>query len=91
VPCLFIIEVWDFFMSGFQGQISPEAKSMADDVAGTDAVGKVSDLASDLYETTLEASKKSADAISAHVQRQPLTSLLIAFAAGFVFSKILTR
>ena len=78
-------------MSGFHGRIEPEAKPLADDVAGTDAVEKVSDLASDLYQTTLVASKKSADAIAAHVQRQPLTSLLIAFAAGFVFSKILTR
>ncbi len=58
---------------------------------GQDAAGKLSDRASDLYETVSDTSKKSAEAITAHVEEQPLSSLLIAFAAGFIFSKILTR
>ena len=58
---------------------------------GQDTAEKLSGRASDLYETVSDTSKKSADAITARVEEQPLTSLLIAFAAGFIFSKILTR
>ena len=58
---------------------------------GQDAAEKISGRASDLYGTVSDTSKKSADAITAHVEEQPLSSLLIAFAAGFIFSKILTR
>ncbi len=58
---------------------------------GQDTADKISGRASDLYETVSERSRKSADAITAHVEEQPLSSLLIAFAAGFIFSKILTR
>jgi ElaB/YqjD/DUF883 family membrane-anchored ribosome-binding protein len=58
---------------------------------GHDTADKLSGRASDLYETVADTSKKSADAITAHVEEQPLSSLLIAFAAGFIFSKILTR
>ena len=58
---------------------------------GQDTAGKISGRASDLYGTVSDTSKKSADAITSHVEEQPLSSLLIAFAAGFIFSKILTR
>jgi ElaB/YqjD/DUF883 family membrane-anchored ribosome-binding protein len=58
---------------------------------GQDTAEKISGRASDLYDTVSDTSKKSADAVTAHVEEQPLSSLLIAFAAGFIFSKILTR
>jgi ElaB/YqjD/DUF883 family membrane-anchored ribosome-binding protein len=58
---------------------------------GQDTADKISGRAADLYETVSDTSKKSADAISAHVEEQPISSLLIAFAAGFIVSKILTR
>jgi ElaB/YqjD/DUF883 family membrane-anchored ribosome-binding protein len=58
---------------------------------GQDTADKISGRASDIYGTVSDTSKKSADAITAHVEEQPLSSLLIAFAAGFIFSKILTR
>jgi len=58
---------------------------------GQDTADKISGRASDLYETVSDTSKKSAEAITAHVEEQPISSLLIAFAAGFIFSKILTR
>jgi ElaB/YqjD/DUF883 family membrane-anchored ribosome-binding protein len=58
---------------------------------GQDAADRISGSASDLYETVSDTSRKSAGAITARVEEQPLTSLLIAFAAGFIFSKILTR
>ena len=75
----------------FQAQTEPAAERIADDVAGHDAAEKLPVRASDLYETVSDASKKAADAVSAHVQEHPLSSVLIAFAAGFVVSKILTR
>ncbi len=58
---------------------------------GQGAADTISDRASDIYETVSEKGRKSADALTAHVEEQPITSLLIAFAAGFIFSKILTR
>jgi ElaB/YqjD/DUF883 family membrane-anchored ribosome-binding protein len=58
---------------------------------GQDTAERISGRASDLYDTVSDTSKRSADAVTAHVEEQPLSSLLIAFAAGFIFSKILTR
>ena len=58
---------------------------------GQDTADKLSGRASDIYETVSETGRRSADAVTAHVEEQPLSSLLIAFAAGFIFSKILTR
>ncbi len=58
---------------------------------GQDTADKLSGRASDIYETVSETGRKSADAVTARVEEQPLSSLLIAFAAGFIFSKILTR
>jgi ElaB/YqjD/DUF883 family membrane-anchored ribosome-binding protein len=58
---------------------------------GHDAADRISVRAADLYDTVSDTGKKSADAISSHVEEQPLSSLLIAFAAGFIFSKILSR
>jgi ElaB/YqjD/DUF883 family membrane-anchored ribosome-binding protein len=58
---------------------------------GHDTADRISDRASGIYETVSDKSRKSADAVTAHVEEQPLSSLLIAFAAGFIFSKILTR
>ena len=78
-------------MSDFQAQTEPAAERIADDVVGHDAAEKPSVRASDLYETVSDASKKSADAVCAHAQQHPLSSVLIAFAAGVVLSKILTR
>jgi ElaB/YqjD/DUF883 family membrane-anchored ribosome-binding protein len=58
---------------------------------GQDAADKISGHAADLYGTVSEKSRKSAEAVTAHVEEQPLSSLLIAFAAGFIFSKIISR
>lgn len=58
---------------------------------GQDAADTISERAADMYETVSETGRRSADRIGAHVEEKPVTSLLLAFAAGFVFSKILTR
>ncbi len=60
-----------------------------------DAADTVSDKAPDIYETVSETlsdtGRRSADALSARIEERPLATLLMAFAAGFVFSKLLTR
>lgn len=56
-----------------------------------DAADTISERAADVYETVTEKSRRSADALAAHVEEKPVTSLLLAFAAGFLFSKIMTR
>ncbi|GAB0118810.1 ElaB/YgaM/YqjD family protein [Acidisoma sp. 7E03] len=56
-----------------------------------DAADTISERAADLYDTVSDTGRRSADRISAHVEEQPVTSLLLAFAAGFIVSKILTR
>lgn len=61
------------------GRLSQEA---ADSIAGQ---------ASDLYERVSETGRRGADRLSAHVEEQPVTSLLLAFAAGFIVSKIVSR
>lgn len=58
---------------------------------GQDAADTLSERAADLYETVSDTGRRSADRIGAHVEEKPVTSLLLAFAAGFVFSKFLTR
>jgi hypothetical protein len=57
-------------------------------VNGTsDAVGQVGDEACRLYGNVAEQGQRSIKAIS----RQPVLSLLIAFAAGFIGSRLLSR
>jgi ElaB/YqjD/DUF883 family membrane-anchored ribosome-binding protein len=56
-----------------------------------DAADTLSERAADIYDTVTEKSRRSADALTAHVEEQPVTSLLLAFAAGFIFSKFMTR
>ena len=72
-------------MSDFPDRTEPEANP----VIGSDAAERLSDRAADLYETTLDASKRSVETISTYVQQNPVTSVLIAFGAGFVFSRML--
>ncbi len=56
-----------------------------------EAADSISDHASDLYEAVADTGRRSADKLSAQVEERPVTSLLLAFAAGFIFSKIITR
>ena len=58
---------------------------------GQETADSLSDHASGLYETVSETGRRSADTVAAHIEEKPITSLLLAFAAGFIFSKIVTR
>jgi ElaB/YqjD/DUF883 family membrane-anchored ribosome-binding protein len=58
---------------------------------GQDAAERISGTAANVYDNVSKQGKRSAEAVSQHVEEQPISSLLIAFAAGFVFSKLFTR
>jgi len=56
-----------------------------------DAVGQLSDRATELYESLAAQGKRSVRAVSEQVEEKPLMSLLVAFGVGFVASKLLSR
>jgi ElaB/YqjD/DUF883 family membrane-anchored ribosome-binding protein len=63
-----------------------------------DAVEHVQDLAeevgdnvTELYKDAAKRGQRSAKALSRKVEDQPLTSLMVAFAAGFLLSRIISR
>jgi ElaB/YqjD/DUF883 family membrane-anchored ribosome-binding protein len=63
-----------------------------------DAVEHVQDLAeqvgdnvTELYKDAAKRGQRGAKALSRKVEDQPLASLLIAFSAGFILSRILSR
>ena len=51
----------------------------------------LTDEAADLYKGLAKRSQKTAKAITRQVEDQPGTSLLIAFAAGFILSRLMSR
>lgn len=58
-------------------------------------VGRLSDYVSDeaeaLYKNMQKKSERAQKAINKHVEDQPVQSLLLAFAAGFLFSRLTDR
>jgi ElaB/YqjD/DUF883 family membrane-anchored ribosome-binding protein len=51
----------------------------------------ISERASRIYDQVASQGERSAAAISRKVEEQPLTSLLIAFGVGFIFSRLISR
>ena len=51
----------------------------------------VSDEAAELYKALSKKGERTAKAIGAHVEEQPITSLMVAFAVGFLFSRLTDR
>ncbi|MEE3623851.1 hypothetical protein UCD39_07585 [Nitrospirillum sp. BR 11752] len=47
--------------------------------------------ASDLYRTLAAKGEAAAKAVGTQVEAQPITSLLLAFSAGFIASRLLSR
>jgi ElaB/YqjD/DUF883 family membrane-anchored ribosome-binding protein len=56
-----------------------------------DAAERISGTAANVYDKVSKQSRVGAEAVSQHVEEQPVQSLLLAFAAGFIFSKLFTR
>lgn len=62
------------------------------DVAGTrSAVGQLGDEALRVYENLAAQGERSVKAIGRQVEEQPVMSLLLAFAVGFLGSRLLSR
>jgi ElaB/YqjD/DUF883 family membrane-anchored ribosome-binding protein len=51
----------------------------------------VTDEAAALYKTMAKKSERATKALNKHVEEQPMTSLLIAFTAGFFLSRLTDR
>jgi ElaB/YqjD/DUF883 family membrane-anchored ribosome-binding protein len=56
-----------------------------------DAASQLSDRATHLYENLASQGKRTVKAVSDQVEEQPLASVVVAFAVGFVASKLLWR
>jgi ElaB/YqjD/DUF883 family membrane-anchored ribosome-binding protein len=59
--------------------------------AARQATAQLGDEAKELYARLAAEGERTAQAISRHVDEQPLTSVVIAFAAGFLAGRLLTR
>lgn len=59
--------------------------------ATNEAAGKLGSEASRVYGNLAEQGQRSAKAVSKHFEEQPLATLLIAFALGFVGNRLLSR
>ena len=59
--------------------------------AAENAIGKLSEQASAIYEKARAQSERSARTLGHQVEEHPVASLLIAFGAGFIASKLFIR
>lgn len=59
--------------------------------AAENVIGQLGDRASHLYDSVTAQGERSAKAIGRQIEERPVTSLLIAFGAGFIASRWLTR
>jgi ElaB/YqjD/DUF883 family membrane-anchored ribosome-binding protein len=59
--------------------------------SATNLADNVSEEAAALYEAVARKSQRTAKALEKQVEDQPLTSLLVAFAAGFFISRLTDR
>jgi ElaB/YqjD/DUF883 family membrane-anchored ribosome-binding protein len=76
------------------GALAEHLKSGAVDSVtevGRNAAARVSDEARRLYGNLADQGQHSVKALSRHVEEQPVTSLLFAFALGMIGSRLLSR
>jgi ElaB/YqjD/DUF883 family membrane-anchored ribosome-binding protein len=59
--------------------------------AARQATSQLGEEAKELYDRLAAEGERTAQTISRHVDEQPLTSVMLAFAAGFVAGRILPR
>jgi hypothetical protein len=59
--------------------------------SATGAAAQLKDGAQDIYGRLAAEGLDSAKALSRHVEEQPMTSILVAFALGFLGSRLLAR
>src|SRR5689334_10984415 len=76
------------------GRLMDQMKNGAVDGASEAAQNLLSQLnerASDIYENISGRGERSVQAISRQVEERPITSLLVAFGAGMIVSRLLSR
>lgn len=56
-----------------------------------DAAGRVSEVAADLGDKVYQRGRQAGEQVTKHVEAQPLSSILIAGAAGFVIGMLMAR
>ena len=76
--------------AALMGHVKSGAFNGASDAAET-VIGELGDRAERLYEGVAAQGKRSAKAIGRQVDARPVTSLLLAFGAGFIVSRLLNR
>jgi ElaB/YqjD/DUF883 family membrane-anchored ribosome-binding protein len=59
--------------------------------AARQATGQLGEEAKELYARLAAEGERTAQTIARHVDEQPFTSVLLAFAAGFLAGRLLTR
>ncbi len=76
------------------GRLMDQMKSGAVDGASEAAqnlLNQLNERASDIYENLSDQGERSVRAISRQVEERPITSLLVAFGAGMIVSRLLSR
>jgi len=77
-------------IAAIAARFSTNAGNGASDLV-RDTADDLSERATNLYKNVSAQGKRAVGAISDQVEEQPLVSLLVAFAVGFVASKLLSR
>ena len=77
-------------IAALAGNLSSSAVNATSD-ATSRAASQIGEQASRVYDNIAAQSQRSAKVVSQQVEAQPITTLLIAFAVGFVGSRLLTN
>jgi len=74
-------------------EANPDLQTIMNDVAAlkSDLAALVRNMKNGVYEDLAAQGERSVKAIGRHVEEQPILSLLLAFAAGFIGSRLLSR
>ena len=76
------------------GRLMDQMKNGAVDGASEAAqnlLNQLNERASDIYDNLSDQGERSVQAISRQVEERPITSLLVAFGAGMIVSRLLSR
>ena len=77
-------------IAALASSLSNGAVNVTSDVTNK-AAAQIGDQASRIYDNVASQSQKSAKLVSQQVEAQPITSVLIAFAIGFIGSRLLSN
>jgi ElaB/YqjD/DUF883 family membrane-anchored ribosome-binding protein len=80
-------------ISALKRDVASAAGHLADDATNgmRDAAAHVTNAASNVTDDIMARGARAAKAIGQHIEKQPLVSVLLAFTAGVVLSRLLPR